>query len=282
MSEKFSSGPLFKHPPTLGVSIAQEFALQSAYLLVTHGSRDPRPQQMLEQLAALVQQELARLPSLAAARPTLPNAASLEHSAPLVGTAVLELASLPLHEQIQQFAIAAIAAGYSQVKILPLFLLPGVHVMEDIPAEVAIAQRHLEGSTEPLSLTLAPHLGSFPLTSVLYETPIANRILIAHGSRRTGANQPIEAVANALEALPAYWSVSPSLEEQVTKLVEQGCLEIAIVPYFLFAGSITDAIAQQVSQLTQQFPYTRLELGEPIGATPALAKLIVNQVALSD
>jgi sirohydrochlorin cobaltochelatase len=244
--------------------------LQSAYLLITHGSRDPRPQHALEQLAALVTQDLSlRFPS-----PKL---------APLVGTAVLELAALTLHEQIQQFAETAIAVGYPKITLLPLFLLPGVHVMEDIPAEVAIAQAKIQAQIQEISLELAPHLGSYPeLAAVLSQSAsqliASDRILMAHGSRRSGANQPIEAIAAALQALPAYWSVSPGLPEQISQLVAQGCTRIAILPYFLFAGGITDAIAQQVSQLAQQFPQTRLELGNPIGTTPALAQLIVDRL----
>ena len=243
----------------------EEYILQSAYLLITHGSRDPRPQQALEQLATLVAQEL--------------SGRTLSTKAPLVGTAVLELADLMLHEQIQQFAETAIAADHQKIILLPLFLLPGVHVMEDIPSEVAIAQTQIQ----QISLEIAPYLGSYPaLATALSESAnhltATDRILIAHGSRRAGANQPIAAIANALKALPAYWSVSPSLEEQVTALVQRGCTQIAIQPYFLFAGGITDAIAQQVEQLTKQFPETQLELGDPIGTTPALAKLIVDRL----
>ncbi|NEP61366.1 MAG: sirohydrochlorin chelatase, partial [Symploca sp. SIO2G7] len=65
---------------------------------------------------------------------------------PLVGTATLELAPSPLHEQIQQFANLALRVGCQEVQLLPLFLLPGVHVMEDIPAEAAQAQANLGDS----------------------------------------------------------------------------------------------------------------------------------------
>jgi hypothetical protein len=62
---------------------------------------------------------------------------------PLVGTATLELADTPLHEQICEFASVALADGCKQVQLLPIFLLPGVHVREDIPTEVALAQKSI-------------------------------------------------------------------------------------------------------------------------------------------
>lgn len=194
---------------------------------------------------------------------------------PLVDTAALELASSPLHQQIQQVAERAKASGYSQLQVLPLFLLPGVHVMEDIPAEVAIAQQHLG---ESFYLKLRPFLGKHPQLPELLKgfDPQVALILLAHGSRRLGGNQPVEAIAAQLSALPAYWSVPPSLETQVSRLIQQGHSHISIQPYFLFEGGITDAIAQTVQQLRQQFPAVQLHLASPFGTTPELARLIVD------
>jgi len=69
----------------------------------------------------------------------------------------LELSPVPLHEQIKEFGAGAIAAGYNRLQVVPLFLLPGVHVMEDIPTEVAIAQQALDPE---LKIALQPHLGT--------------------------------------------------------------------------------------------------------------------------
>jgi len=265
----------------------------TAYLLVSHGSRDPRPQVAIEELARLVRDRLTAevtvLEEKRAAPLCLPfgkakmqaprrPAQRVMKLSPLVGTAVLELAPLPLHQQIQRFGDRARAAGYSQVKILPLFLLPGVHVMEDIPAEVAIAQTALG---ESIHLSLCAHLGShLQLRTLLMLSaktpPEAAKVLISHGSRRPGGNQPVETIAQHLGATPAYWSVAPSLDSQVTALVETGNQAIAILPYFLFAGGITDAIAQHLPHLAQRFPHTHLYLEDPIGANANLADIAVE------
>lgn len=197
---------------------------------------------------------------------------------PLVGTAVLELAPLPLYEQIQHFAQQALAAGCIQLQLLPLFLLPGVHVMEDIPQEVALASASLGHA---IVMNLQPHVGVHPglvslLANQLATVDAKAKILLAHGSRRPGANEPVEVMAEQLGAAAAYWSVTPTIEEQVTALVGAGYEEIGILPYFLFTGGITDAIAQRVAELQQQFPQVQLSLGEPIGATAKLAELIVD------
>lgn len=284
----------------------------SAYLLVTHGSRDPRPKLAAEYLAKLVSQRLPHIspppsrPSVQKAqvvrspradstgRPNQPPAASDAVNIPTlaepravsvpppVGTAVLELAPIPLHQQIQQFAKRALAAGHRHLQILPLFLLPGVHVMEDVPSEVAIAQQALGQS---FTLELRPHLGSHPnLPLLLHATDaiassdrVAN-VLMAHGSRRPDSNQFLEALAAGLGALPAYWSIAPSLDDQVAELVDQGYQQISILPYFLFAGGITDAIVENVNALAHRFPKVQFELAQPIGVTPDLADLIVDLV----
>jgi sirohydrochlorin ferrochelatase len=197
---------------------------------------------------------------------------------PLVGTATLELAHAPLHEQICQFASVAREAGCKQLQLLPLFLLPGVHVTEDIPREVTLAQQRLG---QAVVVTQRPHLGAHPgLATMLASQQAAvnanAKILLSHGTRRAGGNHPVEVVADQLGAVAAYWSVQPTLEEQILALAGVGREQIAILPYFLFSGGITDAIAQSVSRLQEQFPKVQLSLCDPIGVSPELADLIVD------
>lgn len=199
---------------------------------------------------------------------------------PLVGTATLELADTPLHNQIQQFASVSLSAGCNRLEVLPLFLLPGVHVMEDIPKEVALA---LFSLGQAVVINQHPYLGAHPalarmIASQYLAREVDAKILLSHGTRRLGGNEPVEAVAAQLGAIAAYWSVNPTLEEQLVVLGDTGHKRIAILPYFLFSGGITDAIAQRVVALQEQFPNLELRLGEPIGASAFLANLIVDLV----
>jgi sirohydrochlorin ferrochelatase len=198
---------------------------------------------------------------------------------PLVATAVLEFGSMPLHQQIQQFGLRALQAGYETVSILPVFLLTGVHVMEDLPQQIELAQQQLGNQ---LQIVLRPHLGSHPdlwqllLNPIDEITPQTGKVLLSHGSRRSGSQQSIESIAARLDAVVAYWSTAPSLEEQVSQLIQHGYQQITILPYFLFEGGLTDAIAQQVDHLRQQFPYAQLHITRPIGATVELAQRAVD------
>ena len=231
----------------------------SAYLLVSHGSRDPRPQAAIAQLAQRVQHKM-------------------QSPLALVGAAVLECAPLPLHEQIRQFSQRAIAQGTHHIQIVPLFLIPGVHVMQDIPEQVKIAQQTLEGT---VTIALSPHIGTHPGLEKLLADRLASLsadayILMSHGSRRSGGNQPVETLASQLGAVSAYWSVAPKLEDRLQELAQSGCQKIAILPYFLFAGGITDAIARSVDQLSHPFPNLVLDLAAPLEVTDRLADLVLD------
>jgi len=274
----------------------------SAYLLVSHGSRDPRPQKAAERLAQLFCEEIHDVRGINTRDRTLIPTSWHSNSQvllavqtsnrvgrlaqncdrhgfrPLVGTAVLEFGLLALPEQIQQFAQKALTAGYHHVQILPLFLLPGVHVMTDIPTIVASAQ-HLLGSQ--IALHLRPYLGSHPrlirlLVCQTWNRFDNNRILLAHGSRRIGGNAPVEAMAASLGARVAFWATPPSLRSQIEVLIQQGSKQITILPYFLFSGGILDAIVHTVTNFSQQFPETKFTLAPPLAANPDLASLVVD------
>lgn len=228
--------------------------MPNAHLLVSHGSRDPRPDIAMRQLAEIISHKQENL----------------------VGVAYLEVVPEPLHEQIIKFAESALALGYHRLKIIPLFLLPGVHVMTDIPAEVALAQ---QGVGQDMIIDLQPYLGTHPNLKAFLAKQMATIkaetwILLSHGSRRPGSQQPVETMATNLGAVAAYWAVAPSLESKVKELVASGKREIAILPYFLFAGGITDAIAQTIEELKLQFPMVTFHLAKPLGASAELADLI--------
>ncbi len=230
--------------------------MPTAYLLVSHGSRDPRPEIAMQQLAEMVGQKVRNHLITQSYNQSNSSVSVIPLPDILLGTAYLELNPQPLHAQIRKFAELTSqrwccdGKDYLHLKILPLFLLPGVHVVEDIPAEVAQAQQNLGKN---IILELKPYIGSHRYLQRLlqqqFTTTNAARIIVAHGSRRPDANAQVEALGKNLNALVAYWSGEPDLETRVQELVTAGYREIAIAPYFLFPGGITDAIADSTEAL---------------------------------
>lgn len=280
--------------------------MSSGYFLIFHGSRDRRPQLLLSKLIQSLNTRLIHR-SILTQRKYLQQQQSLEvqndtsnytgKMLPITGNEVdflsqkdislidigsLELATISLQKQLEKYAQSIQKLGCTHLKILPLFLTPGVHVCEDIPREITPVQSNL---TSEITIELLPYLGSYPqtltvLSKQLEMLPSDGRILLVHGTSYPGGNEWLENLAKKLNARIAYYSVSSSLQVQIEELISQQKQKIAIVPYFLFPGRIMDAIELQVSILQQTFPETELIWGKPFGTTPELTNLIVEVLGI--
>jgi sirohydrochlorin ferrochelatase len=260
--------------------VKQALNTPPATLLVCHGSRDSRSQIAAERLLYLVKEHY-NVESPALKPNHFPRTALLtQFSPPPLALGFLECSDIPLHQQIIAFAEQALSNHHSVLQLYPLFLSAGVHVKEDIPQEIALAQQTLQSC---IKLKILSYLGAstsiYPLLAQRFKTlPSQARILLAHGSRRLGGNQRIERMAAQLGAIPTYWSIQPNLSEQIPILCQQGVSNIAILPYFLFNGGILHSVQQQIYELTSDNPHLSLSLGHPLGATPELAQLIVKEI----
>jgi sirohydrochlorin cobaltochelatase len=208
-----------------------------------------------------------------------------------VENVVLEGDELSLADQVMVQLNGARSVGIQQSVLVPLFLLPGMHVMEDIPAQIAAVKEQLaievdseEGANYP-GLSVMPFLGDWPplklaLLDHLIAEPdesdlddltgddstsddstgdvmpgrITNRLLLAHGSRVPGAMDSLEAIAETLGLTTAYWLVEPKLESRLEALISGGSQVIEIFPYFLFEGGISDAIDRQIQGVQRRYP----------------------------
>lgn len=246
-----------------------------AYFLVAHGSRRSQLQHSLHQLADYFHMVISD---------ALPHHRT-DGASPWVQTGCLEFQAATLSEQLVQF-YQSLPPAIEQVHVLPIFLLPGNHVREDIPAALQQAQKavqalKLDRSVSENLFVLCPHLGSHPDLKDIIQSKMATHqpdawILLGHGSRRPEGNLAIEQIATHLHAQPAFWAVQPSLSEQIKMLVSEGIRSIGVMPYFLFPGKITDAIAAQAEQLSHQYPDVTLKVLSPLSATPQLANALLD------
>jgi sirohydrochlorin cobaltochelatase len=221
-----------------------------AYVFVSHGSRDPRP-------AAAIAQLIADLTTT---------------DRTLLGQAMLECTPESLAEQLVKLAQTAQIQGFAELWLVPLFLLPGVHVTEDIPVQVKTAQTAL--GTFPLTQTA--YLGTLDSLKLLLKPQHPNTLLLSHGSRKPSGNEPIERLAQALDLTPTFWSVEPKLASTITQLAQSGATEIAIKPFFLTQGGITDAIAAEVARLADIFPHLTLTLENTLDRQPGFREIVLE------
>jgi sirohydrochlorin cobaltochelatase len=223
-----------------------------AYLLVAHGSRDPQFAQAVEALAETLREQC--------------------RSAKTVGTAYLELAPTSLEAQI---AVFARQSGGTELRILPLFLAPGVHSSIDLPAAVAFAQAELGASCK---LQLLDPLGNAmaKILRPLRQTLPTDTILLAHGSRHAG--DFLIDLAAQLQTTPAYWAILPSTDPEAT-LVNQvtslsAAAEIGILLYFLFPGKTSRLIDAAISELKLRFPHSQMRSTSLLGEDPRVIQEI--------
>ncbi len=204
----------------------------TALFFVTHGSSDRRSWSALQDLVTVAR----------------------SHSNLYISGGCLEGQPLTLAQQLDKFANEITDYGVSTIAILPLLLLAGIHVSEDIPHEVAIAQSKLQNQ---ITLRILPHLGTHLQISDLLAQQFEKyteqhspekqaRILVSHGSRRAEANQVVENLAKSSQAITAYWGIEPKVETQIEHLIAQGVHQINVLPYFLTEGGITEAIANKL------------------------------------
>jgi sirohydrochlorin ferrochelatase len=104
--------------------------MQTAMLLMAHGSRIPEANQAVHEIAALVKR--------------------------MSGYDIVEVSFRELHApNIQQGIDACVVQGAVRILLIPYFLYMGAHVLEDLPAELAEARRRHPG----VEMAMGKHLG---------------------------------------------------------------------------------------------------------------------------
>jgi sirohydrochlorin cobaltochelatase len=221
-----------------------------AYLLVAHGSRDPDFAQSVNRVAAACARSISAT----------------------VGAAYLELAATSLTNQIIAFARQL---DCTELRILPLFLAPGVHSSIDLPAAIEAAQAELETSCQ---LVLLDSLGDSmeQILQPLRQTLPTDTILLAHGSRHAG--DFLLNLATKLQATPAYWAILPATDPEATLANTvtnfSTATEIGILIYFLFPGKTATAIEAAISELKLRFPHSHIRSTALLGEEPMVIQKI--------
>ncbi|MBF2057214.1 MAG: sirohydrochlorin chelatase [Cyanobacterium sp. T60_A2020_053] len=238
-----------------------------AYILVVHGSRNRKYQDNLDQIAHLTEATLKK-----------------QGLYSKLAIFCLELSEKSLSENIIEFANSCYLQNYKRIKILPLFLFSGTHVLDDIPHEINQAQAVLSNT---ITLEILPHLGLNEAVIDLIEekyqkTPKAQRVLICHGTKVKEGQQEAEKLAEKITAHLAFWSINPDVNYVVEKLISEGYQTISLLPYFLFTGKISRALEQQCQDLQLKYPHIQLNMMPVLGVTSSLAKIIVKCLTMEN
>ena len=120
-------------------------------------------------------------------------------------------------------------------------------------------------------------------------------VLFAHGSRDPQWHKPIQAVAERVAAQLAFEATAasnppsvvvtcaylelstPSLSEEVQRLVDQGCQQIRLVPLFLGVGKhVLEDLPKMLADLAGQHPSVVFEPLPAVGEHPDLLDLMAR------
>ena len=164
--------------------------------------------------------------------------------------------------------------------VTPLLLASAFHARVDIPAMIAESGRE--------DVLVADTLGEDPrLIEVLGERlaetgvtqPGTGVLIVAVGSSHAAANA---ATATLADALPGEWAgvqvvyatTEPSVADGIAALRERGIRHIALAPWFIAPGRITDRVAAIADT-------HGVAMAAPLGAHPLLAATVLDRFDLA-
>lgn len=113
-------------------------------------------------------------------------------------------------------------------------------------------------------------------------------VLIAHGSRRPGANAELEWIAQQLRQRYPQWLVEcayleiaePTIPQAIANCVHQGADCVVLAPYFLSSGRhVSEDLDLIRSDAQARFPHVQLLLAKPLGPHELLVQLLEQRIA---
>jgi sirohydrochlorin ferrochelatase len=121
-------------------------------------------------------------------------------------------------------------------------------------------------------------------------SPTRAILLIAHGSRRSQANEELEQIAQALRQCeqfdyvqPAYLELTePTIEQGAAACVAHGASIVILLPYFLSPGRhVVDDLSAACQRLRQLYPQTQFTVAPPLGQHPAIIDILRDHARIA-
>jgi sirohydrochlorin cobaltochelatase len=208
----------------------------------------------------------------------------------------IELCFIEFAEVLLDAGLDQAALDAQRVIVLPLILNAAGHVKMEIPGHIEAARaRHPR--TE---FIYAPHLGACdPILAILKrrlhaamralgmsDPTTTGVILLGRGSSDRMANGEVAKMARWLQEEGDHELVDiaftgithPRLERVVQRQARLGMTQIAVLPYYLFTGTLIERIKRQVENLKTQYPHIRFARGDHLGFEEEIFQLLEQRV----
>lgn len=170
-----------------------------------------------------------------------------------------------------------------QVIVIPLILNAAGHVKMEIPHHIGKArQRHPEiefiyarhiGATGDILTILKRNLRKVLAKMDMPDPKTTGVILLGRGSSDRIANSEVAKMArwifeesdHELVDIAFTGITHPRLESVVQRQAKLGMTQIAVLPYYLFTGTLIERIKRQVARLQMQYPQLTIAHGDYFG-----------------
>lgn len=248
--------------------------MSETILLVGHGSRAPGANREVEEFAARWRQR---------------------HPDYRIDLCFIELAEVLLSEGLDRAA-----RDSSRVVVVPLILNAAGHVKTEIPEGLDAARKrypHVEifyvphlGTGNPLLEVLRRNLQSTLAAMDMPDPKTTGVILLARGSSDPIANGDMAGLARRLfegsehELVDlAFTGIThPRLETVVQRQARLGMTQVAVLPYYLFTGTLMKRIERQVERLRSQYPQLCIEHSSHFGFEEEVFALLDERVVAAE
>jgi sirohydrochlorin cobaltochelatase len=176
-------------------------------------------------------------------------------------------------------ALREAASRAGRVVVLPCFLLAAGHVKNDLPLELSRARRDFSTVQFLAAQALGVHLGLIEaaldrLSNCQFRSGKRRAIIVVgRGSSDPDANgdfakqvRLIGEAAGVPDAFPAFIGITrPSLPEALDLMARRRPDEIAVLPYFLFAGRLIERLKNELAEFGKSHPWIRTRLAAHLG-----------------
>lgn len=240
-------------------------------VIAGHGSRDPDAVREFEELVALVK---ARAPQHAVSH------GYLEFAAPTISEAITD----------------SLAAGATQVAVVPGVLLAARHAKNDMPAELlAMAREHPAIDFHfGAPLNLHPKLLQLAQERIVSAESTSSRtirrddtclVLVGRGTTDPDANGEVAKLARMLEEGMGFGGVyvcysgtaKPLVADGLRAAARMGFARLVVLPFFLFDGVLVKRIYAAADALQEREPQLEVLKAGYFGVHPHVADVLIER-----
>lgn len=244
-------------------------------VIAGHGSRDPDAVREFETLVTLVR---ARAPQHAVSH------GYLEYSTPTIGDALVAAVG------------ANVAAGSTQIAVVPAVLLAARHAKNDMPAEVLAMARDYPAIDFHFGapLNLHPQLLQLAQERIIAAEATSTQtirrsdtclVLVGRGTTDPDANSEVSKLARMLEegmgfgsAMVCYsGTAKPLVADGLRAAAQLGFARLVVLPFFLFDGVLVKRIYAAVDDLQHREPNVDIVKAGYFGAHQHVADVIIER-----